>query len=396
MHTVERFALSAGAKINKPYIYDKFFPVTVDKYITFEAGKQNESKTYDHWPEVIELISPTLERLDIKIIQVGSGEDLPLDGCVNLNGSPSHGQAAYIIKKGLFHFGVDSFYSQVASHYDKKVLSLISTTLTQHSKPYWSEDDNYSCISPDFPDGRKPAYSNNEFPKSVNLIKPENVARQILDLLGEKLDFNYESQFIGSQYGSVYVDIIPNTTPLEYNSSFGTARIRMDLEYDEKILLDNLNLAQNAIIITNQPFSLKMINDFKSKISNIIFIFDEETANEKDFIEGLISMGIKTNFVTYQGKDKADELKLRYMEHMLVQNQKHLSKETIEDSIDDIDKLYFKSSKRVLSKGKIYSSYYHYKNDIPSESFDRTIEPVKDDPDFWRDLNHFNLLKSLD
>ena len=34
MHTLESYALNSGAKISKPYIIEKFFPTTLNKYIT--------------------------------------------------------------------------------------------------------------------------------------------------------------------------------------------------------------------------------------------------------------------------------------------------------------------------------------------------------------------------
>ena len=35
MHLVEQYALACGAKIDKPYIYEKFAPLPFNNYITF-------------------------------------------------------------------------------------------------------------------------------------------------------------------------------------------------------------------------------------------------------------------------------------------------------------------------------------------------------------------------
>ena len=63
MHLIERYASACGVKISRPYIYDKYFPLPFDKYITFQPYSKYDSKNYDYWDEVILLILPYLKAL---------------------------------------------------------------------------------------------------------------------------------------------------------------------------------------------------------------------------------------------------------------------------------------------------------------------------------------------
>ena len=65
MHLIERYATSCGVKIDKPYIYETFFPVNVEKYISFQPFSKYPSKNYDYWDEVVAVISPYLQQNNI-------------------------------------------------------------------------------------------------------------------------------------------------------------------------------------------------------------------------------------------------------------------------------------------------------------------------------------------
>ena len=72
MHILESYALQNDLKIDKPHLYEKFFPLAVEKYITIDtSGLGTNAMQYDHWQLVVDLIEPKLKELDIKIIQMG-------------------------------------------------------------------------------------------------------------------------------------------------------------------------------------------------------------------------------------------------------------------------------------------------------------------------------------
>ena len=114
MHLIERYASSCGVKIGKPYIYDSYFPMSSQKFITFQPFSK-PAKNYDYWQEVINLIAPYLKQNNIDILQIGAKEDKRLDNTIYLAGQTTIPQAAYLIKRSILHFGADSFAVHIAS-----------------------------------------------------------------------------------------------------------------------------------------------------------------------------------------------------------------------------------------------------------------------------------------
>ena len=79
-HIAEVYAKDLGVKVGKPQIQDHFFPVTYDKYITFHAVTEIQSKQYDYWDICLFLIKSKLEEFGYKIIQVGGPKAEPVNG----------------------------------------------------------------------------------------------------------------------------------------------------------------------------------------------------------------------------------------------------------------------------------------------------------------------------
>jgi hypothetical protein len=72
--------------------------------------------------------------------------------------------------------------------------------------------------------------------------------------------------------------------------------------------------------------------------------------------------------------------------------QKKFSKADIEDKLEDAP-LYYKSNKFILSGGKIYPNQSAWKRGLNVSSFEKTPQPVIDDPMFWEDVNNYCILK---
>ena len=72
MHILESYALQNDLKIDKALLYEKFFPLAVDKYITIDTSSMNTSAmSYDHWQLVVDIIRPRAEAEGIQIVQLG-------------------------------------------------------------------------------------------------------------------------------------------------------------------------------------------------------------------------------------------------------------------------------------------------------------------------------------
>ena len=132
MKLVETYAANSGLTISKPFIYEKFFPLNVDKYITIHKEVKYPSRKYLYWQEVVDILNPILQENNIKILQVGTKEDEPLSNVMSSLGMTSLNQLAYIVKNTMLHVGVDSFPVHLASSYDKKIVSILKPFTLQN------------------------------------------------------------------------------------------------------------------------------------------------------------------------------------------------------------------------------------------------------------------------
>ena len=391
MHVLERFALSTGAKIKSPFIYESFYPNFLDKYITMHPFS-HPSKSYDHWNEVVEILLPYLSSKNISVLQIGENKDSRIANSYSANQSTIN-QTAYIINHSLLHMGIDAFPIHVANKYGKKIVGLYSHVLPSHHGPYWGNSEDHILLQPERKSGEKPSYSHEEIPKSINTILPEKIAESVCKLLDIDFDYEYVTKKLNDQYKSDLIDVVPNTCPSEYGVQFPEIRVRMDLEHNEQGLVKILKEAQGKVrIVTNNPINLNIINSFKEKINGLIFVFDEHTQNEDNFIIVANSLGIEmTAFVSYLPIEQSNKIKLKYMDFILLNTFEHF---TFKDSgLETTENMYCKSSKRILDKGKIYPNFYSYKKDEPVSSLDKVIVPVKEDDLFWRDLDYYAILE---
>ena len=107
MHILEQYALSCGAKIGEPLIVEEFYPLPFKKYICINVGSGMDSKNYDHYDEVVELLLPQLRKRNMHIVQIGAPNEPMLKNCFPTLGA-SKRQTAYIISNSILYFGSDT------------------------------------------------------------------------------------------------------------------------------------------------------------------------------------------------------------------------------------------------------------------------------------------------
>ena len=73
MHIVEAYATHCGLKIDKPWIYESFYPIENDSYITLQPSGGADVRNYDYWDEVIFYLEPLFKERKIDIVQLGGG-----------------------------------------------------------------------------------------------------------------------------------------------------------------------------------------------------------------------------------------------------------------------------------------------------------------------------------
>ena len=370
MHILEQYAINCGAKISKPSIITEYFPLPEGKYICLHAGSGMESKNYDFFEEVINLMNPHLVQEGIKIIQIGGEKERIIRGCYPALGS-SKKQMAYIISNSELYFGNDTMSLHFASHFQKKIVCVSTVLYTSNFYPYWSNKEDYVILE-SHRNGNKPTFSAYENPKTINFIPPEQIAENILNLLKIKNKLNsIKTIHLGQSYHQRIFNVVPNHL-VQQNELVNNINIRMDLMHNEKVLSKQLDLSK-CIITCNRPID---INILKQKSSNIFGVncFIEDLENLQ-FIKELKAANIKYQMYSYLEEDELRKYKTEYMDYGLIQNIsiKHDEiKQTIKNNSSN--STFYKSNSFILSDGKVFLSEKAFFDNKPVSSINENTQ----------------------
>jgi hypothetical protein len=368
MHILEQYALNCGVKIGKPYIYEKYFPVPFEKYITFNPFGKFNSRKYSYWQDVIDLIYPILKKYNINIVQIGGNNEHGYNKCYHLMGKTNFHQTAFVIKNSLLHFGVDSFPIHLASYYDKKIVSLYCNMYASQSKPYWSSEENVKIIQANL-NGKRPSYSPEENPKTIDNIKPEEIINSILNLLNIKNQNIYETIFIGDRYGELILECIPSVV-LPQNV-FPNIPLNIRFDYIDKIVendylstFNNLNI-RNCTVITDKSLEIEKLFQLKNKIISIFYDITFNKINF-EFVSKIKSLGIKLDFIFNISKNKNDDF-LNYQKLQLVDYPEIINIVEHKDKPKDLitSSKAYKNKKVLFANNKTYLSKAAFLEDKP-------------------------------
>lgn len=368
MHLIERYATSCGVKIDKPYIYDTFFPINAEKYISFQPFSKYPSKNYDYWNEVINIINPYLEKENIKIVQIGVKDDKHINNTINLSGQTNISQAAYIIKNSILHLGTDSFASHVASGFNKKIVCIYSNNNINNVRPYWSRSEDLILLSPKL--NKKPQYSVNEAPKTINSIKPEDIAEGVLKLVSIPYNNMPKTIYIGDDYVNKTLEIIPDKQINPTQIGLDTLIIRMDYVFNEQVLELFLQ-HKKCIIFTNKPIREEILKKYKQNIPQLIYIIEEN--NDSIFAQTLKRSAINATFISYLSEEELNKFKLDYMDYGLI-----IKRDYPTNKIEVSDNIYFKSSKILISSEGQFNSRYQWQTKDMSNKYTNNLELSKE------------------
>jgi hypothetical protein len=359
MHLIERYATACGVKIDKPYIYDTFFPVNIEKYISFQPFSKYPSKNYDYWDEVVAIISPYLQQNNITLVHIGAKDDKAINNTLNLCGQTNISQAAYIIKNSIMHVGADSFAAHIASGYGKKIVALYSNNNINNVKPYWTKPEDMVLLSPKV--NKKPQYSVNEVPKSINNIKPEAIAEGILKLLNIPHGNLPKTVYIGNEYINKTLEVIPDKPINPAQIGLDTLVIRMDYVFNEQVL--ELFLQQKkCIIFTNKPINEQLLQKYRQNIPQLIYLVEKD--NDTTFAKTLKRNTINAAFISYLSEEELNQFKLDYMDYGLIVKRDHPI-----DKIEASNSTYFKSSRILISSEGQFNSKYQWETKDMSNKY---------------------------
>jgi len=410
MRIIDAYALLTGSKIGKPYIFDSYFPIDCEKYITIQSNTTIDSRNYSYWQDVVDFLIKKLEKYNISIVQIGTSGDPQLMNVKSIVGQTNINQLAYVIKNSICHIGPDSPCTHLASYYDKPIIALFSSNYAEVSKPTFGNPEKLKIIDSYSRVGNgKPSFSQAEYPKSINLIKPEEIIKKIEEALP---DLNLEdlskieSLFFGKSYPKVMLEFVPDRAMLIDRGMQMSLNIRFDYLKSDNISDENLqsaliNLAsRKCSIITSLPFDLEKIRikEVKQNIGSLVFHLEKKHLSRIDesikFIKNCIAAGLNTHVALIKNEfseDETNDLKFKFLDikNINLLDQTPWDESISKESLEKINSLtIFKSSRIIFSGGKNYLSKTAYLENIDSNSFEQNLSLIKDKKSLGKELEN--------
>tara|TARA_R100001163_G_scaffold18621_1_gene16436 strand:- start:1439 stop:2626 length:1188 start_codon:yes stop_codon:yes gene_type:complete len=394
MHILESYALQNDLKIDKALLYEKFFPLAVDKYITIDTSSMNTSAmSYDHWQLVVDIIKPRVEAEGIQIVQLGEKNCIPLTGCYMAIGQCNFNQKAYVVKNSLLHLSSNNESSHIASHFNKKSVVLFPyNCYISQFKPYWSSPENLEILQ-GTSSTERPSYNPSESPKSINTIRPEEVAEKALRFLNiDTFKAQYRTLRIGSSFHRPRIE--SNLSHLLNAKKLGMSSLimRMDLNFNEEVLVKQLQSCPCSII-TNRPLNDFIINNYHKQIVELVYYITDD--HDPEFIKKAKSKSITFLLRTRKDQQSIPDLKLDYFDFGMIQPVPEKSKNDFIE-LKDKNNLYYKSKHFIIHDNQFYpctAALNRLKQGSPT--MDHEPQEVIDDPIFWEEEEHFHFFEKI-
>jgi len=394
MHLLEQYSLASSSKIGRPYIYEKFFPLPFDRFITFSPFSK-PSKNYSYWKDSLSMLLPDLTKLNIHLVQLGGEKETPFEGCYNLCGKTDINQAAYLINKAVMHLGTDTFSTHLASAFNKKIVSLYSNSPIQNSGPFWSKKEDVILLESD-KKGHKHSFATEENPRTINTIAPEKIAFSVFQLLGVKAKVKNKTINIGTKWNNEFLEIIPSSVT-NFSKDVPKDRhvIRMDYHYDTKVMEEQLKV-NPGLIVTDKPIPTEILTKNRERISQVIHLIRSEGYDE-DFSRKLEKNNIPNSIYSDLEGDSLKKLKYSILNlnkpiHMI---EKKSKKDLPNYEKLDLKKLAFRSRKFIIKEDKIYPGRAAFLNDIAIKNFTPDPTPILDQKEFWEEMDFFWITESI-
>lgn len=385
-HLIEEYAKNLGVKVGKPIFNPHYVPIIDEKYITIHIDNKFDSRYYEFFPEVIDLMKDTLHKNGYKIYQIGGGQDPPLPNVDKQYLGFSMKQSAFIIKNASLHLGIDSFPVHLASSFDVPIVSLYSNVNVKNSKPVWSSESKVRILESD-KNGRKPSYAQSEKPKSIHTIKPEEIVKNIFELLNIPYISSIKTLFIGEEYNQSFVEVVPNFFGESDELKKRILNIRADYFFNENVVAQWCEKYQ-VNVYSDREININLLKSFKHNIKNLVLFIESENSFSEEYLDQVKNTGIPLRCISHNYQNIA-KIRLKYFDTPIILEQQ-ANQETIEN-IRNTPNLKFLTRKDILSAGKRYSSKAHADED---KVFLDKVSDVIDTSAFWKDLEHYYIYES--
>ena len=391
MHLLDCYSLNCGLKIKEPFILDKFFPLDVDKYITFDPHSNFASRDYDYWSDVINALYPVLEKHGIGILHIGDS-DKGYEKTYDLRKQASANQLSYILTNSLLHLTVDGFSNHLAANKDIKLVSLFSDSPPENNGPVFGKRESHKFLLPELKNGRF-SYSSEENPKTINSIKPETIINNVCNLLGLESDFNYRTLSIGKSYISSSLECIPDGNPIDVSSlNVDSMIMRMDLAHDEMALAKQCQVSKCSVI-TEKPISINILNHLKPSLVQFVYLVGD--SDSKQYVEELFQAGIQCLLMTDKNGKDLEALKFKYLDFGKIHQRRQAKKPKELEGLN-LDNVYYRSNKYLVNNSQVYYSKCSFEKGLPVDMLGSTkFQKVIDEDSFWKDSDNLYFVEKL-
>lgn len=407
---ISTYARSTGLRIAVPELAEHFFPHPFERFITIQTGSNQNAKCYSWFQEVVGMLKPILDANKIAMLLLGGKDDPSLNGVHDLRGKTSYLQSHYLVKRALCHLGTDSWLAHCAGMNHRPLVALYGSTDPGPHGPYWCDTAKTTLLVSHRAGGR-PTFAMQEAPKTVDFIPPERVANAVLKLLGVTDLFTQTTLCIGPLYTHTIFELVPNAVPAPTFCPEFPMTVRMDLLFSEDGLAKTLSTGRKVHVITDRPINPQLLSDYRGQIlsySHDIVAGKEPSVEYTNIIRTLFPTN-HAFFTRETDEKRVADLRLIYLDHIVVNVHRDATKDewvksaltyrnlpdTPENRLDIGGKLAyarFKSNKFVLSETRVFLSHAHRAAGKSIDSLGANTGDVIDDPAFWRDQAHFNIL----
>lgn len=400
MTVADTYSNYLGVEITEPDFPSTFYPLPDSKYLLIHTGSFSNSRVYDYYNKVVELLQFNLNLGDYTVVQIGEFPQNNPDGSkrsgdyqvfatkyLDLRGKLSLRQQVFLIENCELLLCNESIYSNIAGVKGKKSVVLYGPVPAINAKHYYSMFE-YSIES-----GPPYSYLADEKPKDINSIKPEEVA----EIISVQLDLgwikNIETIQINDQFLNPSIDFIPDF-PIQPGNP-GKFLCRFDLSNNTQALGHFYSL-YSAPLYTADPIDERFLVQFKSQIPHVFYSLDG--VYSRDFVILLHKMGFKYTLLTDKEGDELEKLKWELFDYNGVVSKNIAPKFEEATKLNLTGDESFDTSRLYLSRGKIYPSRWHWQEGIDCGKWERDgkkLGPVNS-KNFMESWNNFYIFRDID
>lgn len=383
MNLVDKIALDCGVKVGKPYIDRLFMPLKNHDFIIFDTRSKYSHGTYDYFGDVYDIIRAYLKQNNIETFQIANENSprLPCDKCfVTINKK----QEAYLISKAKLIISNENYSLYFASILNTKSIGLYSINNPKNTQPIWNRDSQIVLESSR--DDNLPSYGQlAESPKTVNLIDPYQIARNILNTLNIKNDLDkFELVHLGKNFNQRIIEVIPDFTASAEVLKGASINLRLDYidDLNQNVFYYWLN-NRKVNILTNKNLNIKSLLPFKNNIIMVTVIMSDNI--DEAFLKQCKQNGFRVRLHCRE-PEKIKDYQYKFFDWNIEKDFKTELK--LKDFSNINGKSFFISSKVLISKGKQFSCRA---NQLQNKFLDKTQETVIFSETFEEELDYFKI-----